>query len=98
MNVYHIGILASPISQLLLYTPIFIVYRISNKQTERDNTIEVAIKRGTTIFVYGSKGDILCIKTGDEVIGYTCKTFAIRKGKAVQVFDPDGNPLYSRPC
>lgn len=78
--------------------PIYIMYRICNQHPEQDNTIGVAIKRGTTVFVYGNNGDVLCTKTGDEVIGYTCKTFAIRKGKAVQVFDPDGNPLYSRPC
>lgn len=74
------------------------MYRVSNKQTDQDKTIELVIKRGTTVFVYGNKGDVLCTKTGDEVIGYTCKTFAIRKGKTVQVFDSSGNPLYSRPC
>ena len=74
------------------------MYKASNKKAEQDNTIEFAIKRGTAIIVYGNNGDVLCTKTGDEVIGYTCKTFAIRKGKAVQVFDFTGQPLYSRPC
>ena len=74
------------------------MYRVSNKQTVQDKTIELATKRGTVIIVYGNNGDVLCTKAGDEVVGYTCKTFAIRKGRVVQVFDSTGQHLYSRPC
>ena len=73
------------------------MYRINNQRPEHDNTIELAIKRGTTVFVYGNKGDVLCTKTGDEVIGYTCKTFAIRRGKTVYVYDSAGKQMYTRP-
>lgn len=62
------------------------------------NIIDVAIKKKNKIFVYGNNGDILCTKSGDELIGYTCKTFAIRRGKAIHVFDCTGQPLYSRSC
>lgn len=77
--------------------PIYIMYRICNQHPEQDNTIGVAIKRGTTVFVYGNKGDVLCTKTGDEVIGYTCKTFAIRQGQTVHVYDSKGKQLYTIP-
>lgn len=75
--------------------------RIDSNRTRqpKDNTyICAVIKRKTIIFVYDNNGEVLCTKTGDEVIGYTCKTFAIRKGKAIQVFDCTGQPLYSRSC
>ena len=48
--------------------------------------IEVVLQRGTTIFIYGNNGDVLCTTTGDKIIGYTCKTFTIKKGKVVRVF------------
>lgn len=73
------------------------MYRVSNIQTEQDDTIELVIKRGTTVFVYGNKGDVLCTKTGDEVIGYTCKTFAIRQGQTGHVYDSKGKQLYTIP-
>ena len=73
------------------------MYRIGNHHIEHDNTIGVAIKRGTTVFVYGTKGNILCTKTGDEVMGYTCKTFAIRQGKTIYVHDSTGKLMYAKP-
>ena len=73
------------------------MHRVSNKQTEQNNTIGVAIKRGAAVFIYGNKGDVLCTKTGDEVIGYTCKTFAIRRGKTIYVYDSAGKQMYTRP-
>ena len=73
------------------------MYRVRNKQTEQDNTIGVAIKRGTTVFVYGNNGDILYTRTGDEVVGYTCGTFAIRQGQTVHVYDSKGKQLYTIP-
>ena len=73
------------------------MYRIGNHDIEQDNTIGVAIKRETTVFVYGTKGEVLCTKTGDELIGYTCKTFAIRQGQTVHVYDSKGKQLYTIP-
>lgn len=73
------------------------MYRINNQRPEQDEEIGVAIKRGTTVFVYGNKGDVLCTKAGDEVIGYTCKTFAIRRGKTIYVYDSAGKQMYTRP-
>ena len=73
------------------------MYRMSNQLLEQDDTIGVAIKRGTAIFVYGTNGDVLCTKTGDEVIGYTCKTFAIRRGKTIYVHDSTGKLMYAKP-
>ena len=73
------------------------MYRIGNHHIEHDNTIGVAIKRGTAVFVYGTKGDVLCTKTGDEVIGYTCKTFSIRQGKTIYVYDSTGKLMYAKP-
>lgn len=78
--------------------PISIMYNIKKIISGKDDTIGVVIKRANMIIVFNEEGDTLCTKTGDEVIGYTCKTFAIRKGKAIQVFDCTGQPLYSRPC
>ena len=85
----------------LILLPIFIMYVLDHNngiQMKANNEIEVIIKRESRIFIYGNNGNILCTQNGDEIIGYTCRTFAIRKGKAIHVFDSTGQPLYSRPC
>ena len=63
------------------------MYRFSQNNINQSATIGAVINRANRIIVFNEEGDTLCIKTGDEVIGYTCRTFAIRSGKAIQVFD-----------
>lgn len=74
------------------------MYKLSYQCLEQDNTIEVVIKRGSVIYVYGNNGDILCTKTGDEVIGYTCKAFTIRTGKTIHIYNAYGKQMYTKPA
>ena len=72
------------------------MYRLHHNNTKQGAMIGTAIKMKNTVYIYNENGNLLCTKPGDEVVGYTCRTFSIKKGRLIHVFDAEGNSLFTR--
>ena len=72
------------------------MYILVQDNTKQRVMIGTAIKIKNTVYVYNEKGKIICTKPADDVVGYTYRTFSIRKGRLVQVFDAEGNQLFTK--
>ena len=60
--------------------------------------IEVAIQRGTQVYVYEGGNRLLFIKNG-ELAGYTSGTVSIKTGNhQITTFDDHGKTLHIRSC
>ena len=76
------------------------MYRLTNNKESKIKQkalLGTVLKKGDLIFAYGEDGTVLCTKRGDEIIGYTYRTFSIRKDTTIYVFDLAGKPLYTKP-